>query len=77
MNRDDVLLLATDGLAEARDVEGVPFREAGLLEAFGSAPSDGDAQQILDYVMQEWRFHTSGTQVGDDLTAVVLKRTAD
>ncbi|MBN1243740.1 MAG: serine/threonine-protein phosphatase [Spirochaetales bacterium] len=74
MSPGDAILLCTDGLSESRNLEGEPFRTAGLLDAFGSAPADGDAQQILDYVMQECRFHTSGTRVTDDLTAIVLRR---
>ena len=69
----DAILLHTDGLDEARNVDGEPFGEDGVLAALSSAPV-GEASLMLDYIMQEWRFHVSGTKVADDVTAVLLRK---
>jgi len=69
----DVILIYTDGFGGAENVDGAPFGEAGMLEALTSAP-EGDAAQMLDFIVREWRFHVSGARVSDDATAVLLKR---
>ncbi|TFG83079.1 MAG: serine/threonine-protein phosphatase, partial [Spirochaetales bacterium] len=70
----DSILIYTDGLDESRTVDGEPFGIDGVLASFSSAPT-GDAAQMLDYIMQEWRYHVSGTKVADDTTVVLLKKT--
>lgn len=69
----DAILIYTDGFDEAKNVDGVPFGVDGVLGAMTSAP-EGEASQMLDFVIREWRFHVSGTKVSDDATAVLLKK---
>lgn len=69
----DAILVYTDGFDEAKNVDGEPFGVAGVLEAFSTAPA-GDATQMLDFVVREWRFHVSGTRIADDTTAILLKK---
>jgi sigma-B regulation protein RsbU (phosphoserine phosphatase) len=69
----DVILVYTDGFDEAKNVDGTPFGVEGVLGAMTSAP-EGDASQMLDFIIREWRFHVSGTKVSDDATAVLLKK---
>ncbi len=71
----DALLAYTDGFDEAKNVDGQPFGVEGMLGALSAAP-DGDADQMLDFIVREWRFHVSGTKNADDATAVLLKRKA-
>ncbi len=73
MRPGDAILIYTDGLNESRNVDGEEFGVQGVLSSLSSAPA-GDAAHMLDYIMQEWRFHVSGTRVADDLTAVLLKK---
>jgi len=69
----DCILIYTDGFDEARNTDGVPFGVDGVLEALTSAP-EGDASQMLDFIVREWRFHVSGSKIADDATAVLLKK---
>lgn len=69
----DSLLAYTDCLLEARDVDGKPFGPEGLLSAFGRAP-DGTAAEMLEYILEDFRFHARGAPLADDLTLVVVKR---
>jgi serine phosphatase RsbU (regulator of sigma subunit) len=73
MKPGDVILVHTDGFDEAKNVDGVPFGMEGMLEALSASP-EGDAAQMLDFIVREWRFHVSGTKVADDATAVLIKR---
>lgn len=69
----DIILAYTDGFDEAKNVEGQEFGIKGMLDALSSAPK-GDAQQMLDFIVREWRFHVSGTTVSDDASAILLKK---
>lgn len=69
----DVILAYTDGFDEAKNVDGQAFGVEGMLGALSAAP-EGDADQMLDFIVREWRFHVSGTMVADDATALLLKR---
>lgn len=69
----DAILIYTDGIDEAKNVDGEPFGMEGVREAFTTAPA-GDAAGMLDFVMGEWRFHVSGTKIADDATAIILKK---
>ncbi len=73
LNPGDVILVYTDGFDEAKNVDGAPFGLEGMLGALGAAP-EGDASQMLDFIVREWRFHVSGAKVADDATAVLIKK---
>lgn len=70
----DALLLFTDGVAESRNTEGEEFGVRGLAASLSAAPAEADAQGLLDYVMQDWRFHVSGAKVADDVSLIVLRK---
>lgn len=72
LNPGDSLLIYTDGLSEARNVDREEFGLQGVIAALSSAPNE-DAKSALNYIMQEWRFHTSGSRIADDVTAVLLR----
>jgi serine phosphatase RsbU (regulator of sigma subunit) len=73
MDGGDSLFAYTDGLLEARDDSGKSFGAENLLTSYGRAP-EGSAQDMLDYVMDDWRYHVGSVPLADDLTAVLLKR---
>jgi len=73
MKPGDVILVYTDGFDEAKNVDGAPFGVDGMLGALTSAP-EGDAAQMLDFIVREWRFHVSGSKIADDATAVLFKK---
>ncbi|MBU0935121.1 MAG: SpoIIE family protein phosphatase [Spirochaetes bacterium] len=72
LNPGDALLIYTDGLSEARNVDQEEYGLEGVVGSLSSAP-DEDARSMLNYIMQEWRFHTSGSKIADDVTAVLLR----
>jgi len=69
----DSLLLYTDCLIDSRDEDGKPFGIDGLLSAYGRAPDDS-AADMLEYIMEDWKFHLGEAEVADDLTVVLLKK---
>ena len=68
--REDLLCLWTDGLADARSVAGEPFGEARLLEAI-SKRRELAPEEIVDGVMQE--VERFAQRRGDDRTLLVLR----
>jgi serine phosphatase RsbU (regulator of sigma subunit) len=69
----DALVLYTDGLTEAEDVEGRLLGEDAVRTALGSAPSrkpDAIRARILDCVTR----HRAGVAASDDLTVLILAR---
>ncbi len=73
LNRGDFVLIYTDGMSEGRNVDHEEFGLRGVLDAMSTAPTE-DVRGALNFIMQEWRFHTSGTRMTDDVTAVLLRR---
>jgi len=66
----DVLLLATDGLAESRDRQGQQLNESGVLAWL--AQTDGGAQQIVDNLVSRARKRASN-QMTDDLAMLAIR----
>jgi serine phosphatase RsbU (regulator of sigma subunit) len=69
----DSLLLYSDCLLSSVNAEGEAFGAEGLLSAYGRAPADS-ASSMLDYIVEEWKFHLAGAAATDDLTAMMLKK---
>lgn len=68
IDHDDRLLMATDGLIEARNVSGDMFGEERLLELVQRTPVDSLFQAIQDDVQQ----FTADTESDDDLAMVEI-----
>jgi sigma-B regulation protein RsbU (phosphoserine phosphatase) len=66
---DDMLLLATDGLTEARDAEGQLLGEERVATIFAGGPSD--PQALCDRLVEAANEHSGGVQ--DDLAIVALR----
>jgi serine phosphatase RsbU (regulator of sigma subunit) len=72
---DDLLAIYSDGITEAENDAGQPFDESGLesvLRRHGREPIAGIGAAVLRAV----ETHTGDTRVADDLTVLVLRRTA-
>jgi sigma-B regulation protein RsbU (phosphoserine phosphatase) len=69
----DLLCLVTDGVLEARDQQGECYGDERLLEALGRLRAQ-PADQVLAQVLSEVRSFQRAQE--DDITAVLLKRTA-
>src|SRR5579872_1436295 len=67
---DDTLILATDGLTEARDTAGIMLDDAGAIRIIREAPSD--PQALADYVVAAIT-RLSGGRIADDLALLVVQ----
>ncbi len=73
--KGDILLLYTDGVLEARNRQKERFGEERLIAALGEAPG-GTAREALDFIMEEVREFIDPGELRDDITLVLIKRTA-
>lgn len=71
---NDVLVLYTDGVTEARDVRGELFGEERLAAAL-QVTAHGSAQEIVARIAAAVAHLTNDTPQNDDLTLMVIKRT--
>jgi sigma-B regulation protein RsbU (phosphoserine phosphatase) len=70
--QDDLLILFTDGISDARAPNGERLGEARVLETIEqhrALPPD----RILDRVFDDLQIHTGGGPLRDDLTLVILR----
>lgn len=72
VQNDDIFVMYSDGLIEARNPNGEEFGEDRLCAAVQSVRSL-DAQTIKDKIIQDVSFFENGSKAHDDLTCVVLK----
>jgi serine phosphatase RsbU (regulator of sigma subunit) len=69
----DSLFMYTDGFLEAKSEDGQAFGAENILTSYGRAP-EGSAQDMLDYIMDDWRYHIGTALPADDVTTVLLRR---
>ncbi|MEW6744890.1 MAG: GAF domain-containing SpoIIE family protein phosphatase [Planctomycetota bacterium] len=72
LHPEDVLVITTDGVTEARSPAGEMLGEEGLVRALRGR-MDGTAAQILEGVLADIERFTAGQGPEDDRTLVVLK----
>jgi len=68
----DLLLAFTDGASEARSPTGAFYGEDSVIDLVAAAPSDAEA--LLGRVVAAVRAHEAGTEPGDDLTLLAVRR---
>ena len=68
----DVVVMFTDGISEAMNVEGIDYTEE-KVEEFLRNIGPMTAQGVLDKVQNEIARYTSGAPQSDDITLVVMK----
>ncbi|MBN1495559.1 MAG: SpoIIE family protein phosphatase [Spirochaetes bacterium] len=71
----DVLLLYTDALYESRNQQGEEFGIESLRASLKNAPA-GSARNILDSIASDLFSFVGSSELQDDLTIIVVKRTA-
>jgi len=72
----ELLAVYSDGITEAEDGSGRPFDERGLEAVLARCQSE-DISAIAASVMASVRQHTSDSRPTDDLTILLLRRSAD
>jgi len=71
----DALVLFSDGITEAENTAGRPFDESGL-EAVIAREASHDPEAIGRAILKAVETHAGDARLADDLTALVLKRSA-
>ncbi len=71
----DLLVLYSDGVTEAENADGQPFEESGLLDVVNRNLSDPPAE-LGARVLKAVEAHAKDLRFFDDLTVLVLKRSA-
>lgn len=76
---DDFLVLYTDGLTETENAEGEAYGKERLLELLSNRGlvKGSTAQFVASGILQDVKNFAGDGPLGDDVTIVVLKRTAD
>ncbi len=71
----DVLVLFSDGITEAENTSGRPFDDHGL-ETVVANEAANDPEAIGRAILKAVEAHAGDARLADDLTALVLKRSA-
>src|ERR1700730_5946832 len=74
LERDDFILLYTDGITEALDSEGNEFGLEPTIEAVRASASQG-AQAIVTRSIDELRNFVGSTPQNDDITLIAIRKT--
>lgn len=67
-----IILLATDGIWEARNTKGIMFGKDSIYESIRKN-ADQDSEQILESILIELKHFQEGNNPADDVTIVVIK----
>src|SRR5216117_1679430 len=74
LERDDCLVLYTDGVTEALNTEGDEFGVDRLMQSVRSTAKDG-AQAIVKKIIQEVRDFSGPAPQNDDMTLIAIRKT--
>lgn len=72
LNKDDVLVLFTDGISEAMNNKGEEYSDE-RLEKYATGLIGYDADEILDKITSNVHDFTEGAPQSDDITMVIIK----
>jgi phosphoserine phosphatase RsbU/P len=74
LERDDCILLYTDGITEALDNEGNEFGLQRMIESFRGSVKEG-AQAIVTRLIDDLRNFVGSTPQNDDITVITIRKT--
>jgi sigma-B regulation protein RsbU (phosphoserine phosphatase) len=74
LERDDCLVLYTDGVTEALDVNGEEFGLDRMVRSLRASASEG-AQGVIDRITADVRNFATGRPQHDDITLIVVRKT--
>jgi phosphoserine phosphatase RsbU/P len=72
----DVVVLCTDGIVEAANMNSKLYGPEGVVLALQQIKPEDSAQSIMETVIKDLTKFTDGRIIKDDVTLIVLKRTA-
>ena len=73
IDNGDILLIYSDGVTEAMNVEKKEFGLEKVKDLIRNNMSEG-AEIIKEKILDEIKLHTSGAEQSDDITLIILKR---
>ncbi len=73
MKKGDCLLLYTDGVSEAIDVNGREFDVPRLIEEFAVSATAG-ARSVVEHLEATLREFTKGLPQADDITLIAIEK---
>jgi sigma-B regulation protein RsbU (phosphoserine phosphatase) len=74
LNRDDCLLLYTDGVTEALDANGDEFGPERMIESVRASAPEG-APAIISRLIDELRSFVGAQPQNDDITLIAIRKT--
>ncbi|HEX4666539.1 MAG TPA: GAF domain-containing SpoIIE family protein phosphatase [Chthoniobacterales bacterium] len=74
LERDDCLVLYTDGVTEALDANGDEFGSERMIRSLRASASEG-AQGVIDRLTNDVRSFAGGHPQHDDITLIVVRKT--
>jgi phosphoserine phosphatase RsbU/P len=74
LERDDCLILYTDGVTEALDAEGDEFGLERTIQAVQASAAEG-ASAIIKRVTDDVRNFVGGQPQSDDITLIAIRKT--
>ena len=74
INRGDSLLIYSDSLIESANNEGEQYGIKRLIQSFDGVSPDATAEEQLNSVMGDFVNYLGGSELADDLTAILLKK---
>jgi sigma-B regulation protein RsbU (phosphoserine phosphatase) len=72
LSRGDLLVIFTDGLVEAVNVNGEEYGEGRLLEMLNTVPGES-AAETQRFIMQSVDTFVGATRQHDDITCLILR----
>jgi len=72
LEKDDVLVLFTDGISEAMDINLTEYSDE-RLEEFVKANSCNSAKKLMDAIIDDVRKYTINAEQSDDITLLIIK----
>jgi len=73
LKKGDVAVIYTDGITEARQVNGLPYGEKRFTDTIQRLAEKG-AKEICTALMEDVQQFAEGAEYADDRTIVVIKR---
>jgi sigma-B regulation protein RsbU (phosphoserine phosphatase) len=68
----DILLLYTDGITEAADLQGALWGEDNLADIIRQNP-DSSAERLIQKILTALKGHTNGSPLADDVTLMITR----
>jgi sigma-B regulation protein RsbU (phosphoserine phosphatase) len=73
LERDDCLILYTDGVTEALNTEGDEFGLGSVMQSVRASANDG-AQAIVKKIIEDVRDFTGSAPQNDDMTLIAIRK---